>query len=97
MTPRAKLRRVNAIAGALGAVADGPVRLSTRKHKKFVVSVNGRDVHFGHTSYQDFLDHGDPERRRRYLARAKGIRDGRGRLTWQNPESPNYWSVHVLW
>ena len=95
MGPQAKLRKVNALARALPA--DGPVRQSTRKNKKYVVAVNGRDVHFGHSQYQDFLDHGDPERRRRYLARAKGIRDGKGRLTWTNPESPNYWSVHVLW
>lgn len=94
MTPDAKLRKVNAKARALGY---GPVRRSPRRTKKFVVEVGGRDVHFGHPAYEDFLDHRDPERRRRYLRRAKAIRDAAGRLTWTDPASPNYWSVRVLW
>lgn len=94
MQRSAKLRKVNALARALGY---GPVRESNRKTHKYVVQVKGKDVHFGHTSYQDFLDHRDPERRRRYLLRAKGIRDGKGRLTYKNPASANFWSVHVLW
>ncbi len=94
MSDASKLRKVNAKARALGF---GPVRASGRKTKKYVVEVNGRAVHFGHPAYQDYLDHGDPERRRRYLRRAKGIRDGAGRRTWRDPASPNFWSVHVLW
>ena len=94
MGMESKLKKVNALARALGY---GPVRRSQRKHKKYVVCVNGKEVHFGHTDYEDYLDHQDPERRRRYLARAKGIRDAKGKLTWNNPKSPNFWSVNVLW
>jgi Family of unknown function (DUF5754) len=89
-----KLHKVNALARALGY---GPVRESPRKTKKYVVTVDGKDVHFGHPDYEDYLDHKDPERRRRYLLRAKGIRDGKGRLTYKDPRSANFWSVHVLW
>lgn len=92
----AKLAAVRALAARLGINA--LIERSTRKNKKFVATIPGSPpVHFGHTAYQDFLDHKDPERRKRYLVRAKGIRDGKGRLTWNNPKSANYWSVHLLW
>jgi len=46
---------------------------------------------------EDFTQHKDPVRRKSYLARAKGIRDKQGNLTWKDKSSPNYWSVRVLW
>ena len=81
---------------------------STRKGKKYMVKVNNKWVHFGASSMQQFkdttglglythLNHGDKERRKRYLARAKGIKDKNGNLTWKNPESPNYYAVRYLW
>ena len=51
---------------------------SSRKHKKYMVRVNGKLVHFGDNRYQQYrdkiglysmLDHGDKERRKRYYAR----------------------------
>ena len=81
---------------------------STRKNKKYMVKVDNDWVHFGDTRYEHFFDkvplklyshlnHGDKERKKRYLARAKGIRDKQGKLTANDPKSPNYWSIRWLW
>ena len=79
---------------------------STRPEKKLMVEVNGKTIHFGDRSMQQFKDrtgiwkskdHGDEKRKKSYLARAKGIKDKQGNLTWKDPSSPNYHSVHVLW
>jgi len=43
------------------------------------------------------LDHGDAERRKRYLARAKGIKNKKGELTWKDKNTANYWSIKYLW
>ena len=77
-----------------------PVK-SNKKGKKGKVFVmkNGvkRLIHFGDSNMEDFTQHRDPVRRKSYLARAKGIRDKQGNLTWKDKSSPNYWSVRVLW
>jgi len=82
---------------------------STRKGKKYsVITPSGKKIHFGASGMEQYkdstglglyshLDHGDKERRKRYLARAKGIKDKNGNLTWNNKESPNYYSVKYLW
>lgn len=82
---------------------------SNRKNKKYMAySPTGKKVHFGDSRYQHYrdttglglyshLDHNDKDRKKRYLARAKGIRDKNGRLTWKNPESANYYAVRYLW
>lgn len=43
------------------------------------------------------LNHGDKDRRKSYLARAKSIKDKNGKLTKDNPYSPNYHSIRILW
>ena len=81
---------------------------STRPGKKYMVVVNGKTIHFGSLSnehYKDttglglytYLDHNDEKRRASYLARAKGIRDKNGNLTWQDKNSANYYSINFLW
>jgi len=81
---------------------------STRKDKKYMVKVSDKWIHFGNKNFQQFkdstglglythLNHGDKERRKRYLARAKGIKDKQGNLTWKNKESSNYYSIRFLW
>lgn len=79
---------------------------STRKDKKLMTIVDGKKVHFGNPSYQQYfdktgiwksLDHGDKERRKNYLSRASGIKDGQGNLTKNNPLSPNYHAIRILW
>ena len=54
-------------------------------------------MHFGSSQYSDFLIHKDEEPRDRYLTRAKKIKNKQGQLTYNNPESANYWSVKLLW
>ena len=84
--------------------------VSKAKGKKYSVYVikNGskRLIHFGDSNMQQFhdklghyesLNHNNKERRRRYLARAKGIKDKEGNLTWKNKNSANYYSVKYLW
>jgi alpha-D-ribose 1-methylphosphonate 5-triphosphate diphosphatase PhnM len=81
---------------------------STRKYKKYMVKHNDKWIHFGDTRYQHFrdttklklysnLDHNDNERRYRYLKRAKKIINKKGELTWNDPNSANYYSVKYLW
>lgn len=91
-----KLDRVRAKARRLGFTER--IDVSDRPTKKFVVTLStGKAVHFGQKGAEDFLDHKDPERRRRYLLRARGIRDGQGRLTRDRKSSPNFWSIRILW
>ena len=79
---------------------------STRSDKKLMVEVKGKTIHFGARSMQHFKDktgiwkskdHGDKERRKSYLARAKGIKKKDGSLAWKDPTSANYHAVRVLW
>jgi hypothetical protein len=84
--------------------------VSNAKNSKYSVYVlkDGKKklIHFGDSRMQQFkdklghysnLDHGDKERRKRYLARAKGIKDKNGNLTWKNKNSANYYSIKYLW
>ena len=73
------------------------LKKSNRKNKKWAVLYNGKWIHFGDSRYEDFTQHGDEERRYRYLRRAINITDGNGCPTAINPNSPNYWSINLLW
>ena len=85
---------------------------SNRANKKYKVDFklgqNWFVVHFGDKRYEQYKDrtplklykdqdHGDKKRREKYLARAKGIKDKNGKLTKDNPLSPNYWAIRYLW
>jgi len=86
---------------------------STRKNKKYsVITPKGKKIHFGAIvdgkpmeQYKDSTglglyskyDHGDKERRKSYIARAKGIKTKDGKLTWNDRESANYYSIFYLW
>ena len=71
---------------------------SKRKNNKYVVTLpTGKNLHFGSPQYPDFLIHKDEERKEKYLARAKKIKNKKGELTYENPESANFWSVNLLW
>ena len=83
-------------------------RKSSRKGKKYDVLYNGKWIPFGDSSMQQYkdstplklysyLNHGDKKRRANYLARAKGIKNKQGDLTWRDKNSPNYYSVRFLW
>lgn len=74
---------------------------SKAKGKKMSVYVkkDGKKklIHFGDKSMKDYTQHKDPKRRKAYLARAKGIKNKKGQLTYKDKNSANYWSVRVLW
>ena len=79
---------------------------SNRKNKKLFTVVNGKEVHFGDIRYMHFtdktkihsnLDHKDPVRRKNYLTRSKAIKDKNGKLTKDDPTSPNYHAIRILW
>ena len=71
---------------------------SKRKNNKYMATLpSGKKVHFGSPNYPDYTIHKDKDRRDKYLARAKKIKNKQGELTYTNPESSNYWSVHLLW
>ena len=79
---------------------------SNKKNKKLMVKVNNKLIHFGDIRYQHFrdktkihknLDHNDPKRKKNYLTRTANQRDGKGRLTKDNPESANYHARRILW
>jgi hypothetical protein len=69
-----------------------------KKGKVFVIK-NGakRLIHFGSSGMTDFTRGATQEQRKSYLARSKGITDKNGKPTYNNKNSPNYWSRKVLW
>ena len=90
-----EFKNLTSKAKKLGAESFG---YSTRKNNKYVTTLpGGKKIHFGSSQYPDYLIHKDKERRERYLARAKKIKNKQGELTYTNPESANYWSVNLLW
>ena len=74
---------------------------SKAKNKKYSVYVmkDGKKklIHFGDSRYLDFTQHKDEKRRKSYLARAKGIKNKKGELTYKDKNSANYYSVKYLW
>ena len=73
-----------------------------------MVKYNDKWIHFGDTRYEHFrdktplklfnyLDHNDDKRRLNYINRAMGIRDKNGFLTYNNPNSANYYALRYLW
>ena len=81
--------------------------LSDKKDKKLFTIVNGKKIYFGDSNYQHYYDktgllaksqnHLDEKRKKSYLARASKIKDKAGNLTVNDPTSPNYFSMRILW
>ena len=77
--------------------------VSKAKNKKYSVYVKSDNksgkklISFGDKRYEDFRQHKDEKRRKSYLARAKGIKNKKGELTWLDKNTKNYWSTHYLW
>ena len=82
-------------------------KLSDKPRYKLKAFYNGKWIYFGSPNYEHYYDksnllpkyynHLDDERRRRYLLRASKIRDKEGNLTANNPNSPNYHAINILW
>tara|TARA_R110000803_G_scaffold12929_3_gene36594 strand:+ start:608 stop:922 length:315 start_codon:yes stop_codon:yes gene_type:complete len=84
--------------------------VSSAKNKKYSVYVmkdnKKRLIHFGDSNMEQYkdklgeyskLNHLDPKRRKSYLARAKGIRNKKGELTWKDKNTSNFYSIKYLW
>jgi hypothetical protein len=72
------------------------------KGKKYSVIVlkdgKRKKVNFGAVGYPDFRSGtATKEQRKSYLARAKGIKNKKGELTYLDKGSSNYWAVKYLW
>jgi len=76
---------------------------SKTKGKKMSVYVKNKKtgkpklINFGDSNMKDFTQHKNEKRRKSYLARSGGIKDGKGNLTKNDKNSANYWSRKVLW
>ena len=89
------LKKLTKKAKKLGAES---LDYSKRKNNKYVATLpGGKKIHFGSAQYPDFHIHKDEERKERYLARAKKIKNKKGEYTYKNPESSNFWSFKLLW
>ena len=86
-------KRLQEKAKKLGASS---LDYSQRKNNKYMVEYNGKKIHFGSVNSEDYLTHKDPDRREKYLTKAKKITNKDGQLTYQIPSYPNYWSVKLL-
>lgn len=77
-----------------------PIISRAKNKKKVVLAKSGNRIkliHFGDKRMQDYRQHKNKLRRKNYLSRSAGIRDGSGKLTLNNKLSANYWSRKVLW
>lgn len=63
---------------------------STRIHKKYMVRVNGKLIHFGDNRYQDYTTHHDKTRRDRYHSRHQHD-------DFYDTTKPSFWSMFFLW
>ncbi len=67
------------------------------KIKKIGFGDKNMEQYFDKLKYYKHLNHGDKKRQKSYLARAKGIKNKNGELTWKDKNTANWWSVHKLW
>jgi hypothetical protein len=67
------------------------------KVKKIGFGLKGMQQYKDKLGGYSSLDHNDKERRKRYLARAKGIKNKEGKTTWKDKNSANYYSIKYLW
>ena len=82
---------------------------SKSKNKKYaVITPSGKKINFGDLRYEHFkdttplklyknLNHNDKKRQKNYCARSAGIKDKQGKLTKNNLESDNHYSMKYLW
>ena len=93
LIPESDFRKLRQKAQNLGA---GSFNYSKRKNLKYVIEYNDKKIHFGSAKTEDYITHHDKDRRRKYLNKAKKIKDKDGRLTYKLPFYPNFWSVNLL-
>ena len=66
---------------------------STRLTKKYMVTVDGKTIHFGAMGYSDYTKHKDPDRMKLYNNRHKTRED------WSKAgiETAGFWAKWILW
>jgi hypothetical protein len=89
------LEKVRQIAKKKGIT--GEIEYSATKTKRFKIKYNGKWVNFGQKGEHAFIDHNDVKRQKSYHARAAGIRNKAGELTYKIPGTANYYSYWLLW
>ena len=80
-------------AEELGATDFG---FSSRKGKRFYVVYDDKTIHFGSEKGETFIDHEDEKKKKAWKARHGKIYNKNG-LAYQDKQSPEYWSWHILW
>ena len=76
---------------------------SKRKGKKYSVYVKSSSggkklIHFGAAGMDDWRSGtATKEQRKAYRARASGIKNKKGQLTYKMKNTANYWSYRYLW
>nr|QYA18540.1 DUF5754 protein [Clandestinovirus] len=67
---------------------------SSKKDKKWMVRLpSGKTVHFGAAGYQDYTQHKDTERKRRYIIRHQK----REKWSKAGVTTAGFWSRWILW
>ena len=81
-----------------------PFNAPSNSKKKYMVYVKDtkqnkvKKISFGLKGYDDFRSGtATKEQRKSYLARAKGIKNKQGQLTYKIKTTANYWSVKYGW
>ena len=64
---------------------------STRKGKKYMITYNGKKIHFGAEGMSDYTINKDPKRKAAYIARHRKNED------WTDPTTSGFWAKHILW
>ena len=70
---------------------------SNAKNKKYYVIYRGKRINFGAKNMSDSTIHKDKERRDRYRARHRAIKNKQGQLVYKLKTSPSFWSLNLLW
>ena len=69
------------------------INKSNRKINKYKAVIDGKnEIHFGHSSYQDFTTHKDPKRKENYIARTSNQDHSKANIA-----SPSWMSRFILW
>ena len=86
-----KLNRVTKIAKDKG-IQFYKIQKSPKQTKKFRIYITkDKFIDFGDSRYEDYIDHNDESRRKRFHNRWKN------HTYYNDPESPLYYSQKILW
>jgi len=66
---------------------------SSNPTKKFMITINGKTLHFGANGYSDYTQHKDPKRKKLYEIRHKSHEN----WTKSGIFSAGFWSRWILW